>query len=114
MRKQRSKRKVKIPNQLKIGPYTYGVEVVSDLKADDGETSLWGLCSSQRHMIYLDEKATPDRMKVILYHEVLHAAYDLFNLGDASGEEIVCTAIGTFMVQLHLDNPELLEFLRAG
>lgn len=112
MRKKVS-RKVKLPKQLKIGPYTYGVEVTADLKADDGETSLWGLCSSQRHMIYLDEKATPDRMKVILYHEVLHAAYDLYNLMDTSGEEVVCTSIGTFIVQLHLDNPELVEYLRG-
>jgi hypothetical protein len=105
---------VNLPKQLKIGPYTYGVEVTNDLKADDGETSLWGLCSSQRHMIYLDEKATPDRMKVILYHEVLHAAYDLYNLMDSSGEEVVCTTIGTFIVQLHLDNPALVEYLRGA
>lgn len=89
---------------IKVGPFTYTVETVLDLRSPEG-VGCWGYLASSKHIIQIEQEMIPERAYVALWHEVLHAVDDGYLLG--LGEQGVGT-LGMVIVQLLQDNPALL------
>ena len=88
---------------IKIGPLAYAVEIIKDLKSDDGR-ELFGEIDYTPQIIRLEESMTPERSRIALWHEILHGIDQCYCLG--LGEQGVAT-LGMIMAQLLIDNPGL-------
>lgn len=92
---------------IKIGPLTYQVKEVEDLRGDAGQ-SLFGSVSYGAQVIKIDSGACADRKQAILWHEVLHAILDHAGQGDAVTEEAI-VALGFGIAQVLAENPAVTE-----
>jgi len=61
--------KVKIPKEIKIGAWKYGVDLVRGLKIKDG---YWGDTRHTRHTLAIDKDLPNLERDSTLIHEVLH------------------------------------------
>lgn len=92
--------------KLKIGPYTYTIEYVSNPNHDGNE--VWGYHNPLTQTIVIDKDASDDRQAAILMHEIMHACWDigLDNRKECS-EEDVCTQLAPLISMVLKDNPDL-------
>lgn len=88
---------------IKVGPFIYTVERVLDLKSKEG-IGLFGEIDYALQVIRLEQEMLPVRTYAALWHEVLHAVDDGYQLG--LGEQGVGT-LATVITQLLQDNPVL-------
>jgi len=71
---------MRIPDSVKIGPYTYRVEFCEAVVDHENAKLLYGQVDHMQHWIRLGNTFPPDHQAVTFLHEVLHAldaAYDL-------------------------------------
>lgn len=90
---------------VKIGPLIYRVVEIPDLQGDANEY-LYGHCRYVDQEMRLDANMTPERKRLVLIHEALHAIEDLRGLD--LGEKTIIT-LGTAIYELLRDNPWLGE-----
>jgi hypothetical protein len=98
---------VKPPSTIKVGPFTYRVEV-DDAKVPD---SMYGVCDKSEQRISLHKDQSKQRLRLSLLHEVLHALCDLANLDDDPVEERIVTQLSPVLLAVLLENPKLTRFL---
>jgi hypothetical protein len=69
---------VSIPDEVRIGPYTYKIVYRDELYDDQGQ-QLWGCVSFQEQTIKLlgPDGVSADRQGAAFFHEVLHALMEL-------------------------------------
>lgn len=99
-----------LPPKIKIGPYEYEVLECEQIKSDKGE-DCWGLQDTFNHKIMVSSKIKPDRQKVVLIHELLHALYELQGLPRKAEEEHVVTCLAPVLFQVLKENPELSTYM---
>ena len=75
---------------------------------EDGE---WGLCQRDEGIISVRERLRGDDVETLL-HEVLHAVWWEMGMAEAEEEEDVCRKLGSALVKVLRENPELMEYLR--
>ena len=63
--------KVKVPNKIKVGAYTYGLTLNPHLHSDDGK---YADCNHRTQQISIWTEAPPTVRYESLIHEVLHIA----------------------------------------
>jgi len=90
---------------ITIGPLAYDLEIVEDLKTDEG-VGLFGQILYTEQVIKLEKEMTPERAFTALWHEVLHGAADLYRLPFEDSEQTIGT-LAMIITQLLKDNPEL-------
>lgn len=90
---------------LKIGPLGYRIVEIPEPLGNAGEY-LYGECRNVDQEIRLDAGMTPERKRLTLIHEALHAIEDLRGLD--LGEKTVI-ALGTAIYELLQDNPWIGE-----
>jgi len=62
--------------RIKIGPITYRIVNVTDLKSPDGEVELMGHIRYADNEIAVEEKMNPARKAQVILHEALHAVFE--------------------------------------
>lgn len=103
-----SKKKSKYPKKIKVGPYTYTVQLYPDSTISDH-----GACVYAHQTIFINPNQHPDRAGDTLLHEVLHAIWDLsgFDVMPDLHEETVVRSFASWLSQVLKDNPELTKFV---
>lgn len=100
-----------LPASVKVGPYEYGIE--SDKPFTDSH-NCWAYVRYGKQLITIDPETRPDRLRVAVLHELLHAIHDMTNANTQKWEEAQVTQDAPLIVQLLRDNPALVTFLTAA
>lgn len=90
-------------DQIKVGPICYKVQIVADLKGDEGE-ALHGQINDETKTIYLSQSHTEESRFVTMWHEIFHSFESLYGLALTEKE---VTILGTVTAQILQDNPTL-------
>lgn len=92
-----------LPDHIIVGPLTYRIVYVRDLKDDDGKwLHGWVLFTEQEMRI--DAAMSEERKRITLLHEALHAIEETRGL---KLDEPTVIALGTAIYELLRDNPWL-------
>lgn len=96
------------PRKLKIGPYTYSIELYPDATYSDH-----GACVYNHQTIFISPNQHAERAGDTLLHEVLHAVWDLSGFDQVAdlNEENIVRSIATWLTLVLKDNPKLVEFI---
>lgn len=90
---------------VRIGPFDYAVDIVEDLKNDDGD-GLYGeiVYSTRRIRVMVDQVA--DQRLATLWHEILHALLE-HGAREVKDAEAVVRVLSNGIAQVLRDNPEI-------
>ena len=94
-------------DRIKIGARRYSLRAMP--KEDRSE--IHGKISLDRGLIMLDPAIPADNQAETLMHEILHGVWYAYNLEDGLKEEAVVTALGTGLMAVFVDNPDLMKVL---
>jgi len=98
------------PNKIKIGPYDYNVETVDHLMDLQGE--LYGQHDPSSNTIRINGAIKNEQIKAeTLWHEILHAIWNIFHLGCPCEEEKAVSSLATGVAMVMRDNPALRKYL---
>lgn len=97
-----------IPRYLKIGPFTYTVELHEGYWNKDDER-VYGEVDERAATINLDVDASPEMIRDSIVHEILHAILLMYNKDD---EDLV-RLLAPMLLQVMRDNPKLMLALGA-
>lgn len=90
---------------VRIGPFTYKVQAVKDLRNDD-DRRMYGVISYADCAISIDDSSDPQVAEVTLWHEIIHAILTHANIHNH--KEKVIDVIAHGIVQVLKDNPSLI------
>lgn len=111
-----SKPRIPLPQRIKVGPLTYKVAYWTneDLHGH-GDILYYGRCMKPTCTIYLRPGLADCRLREVLVHELLHAAFDVTGLDQQEGanEEATVSALAYPILAILRDNPDLVAFLTA-
>lgn len=103
----------KPPSTIKVGGSTYKVTVAKDTIRDAMGNEYDGTHSLRHREIQLSsEPMHPDHCKAVLFHEVLHAVWDMQMLPNTVDEETCVRALERGLITVFKDNPKLLEVFK--
>lgn len=96
------------PRKIKIGPYTYNIELYPDATYSDH-----GACVYNHQTIFISQNQHAERAGDTLLHEVLHAIWDLSGFDQIKDicEENVVRSFATWLTLVLKTNPKLVEFI---
>ena len=95
-------------NKVFIGPFTYEVRLVDNLRGSRGEW-LWGYINHSTHTISIEKTAPKERQVAALLHEMVHGCLD--NTGrTADVKEEVIEGLGVTLYEAMLRSGMLSEF----
>lgn len=98
--------------KLKLHHITISVLPLTD-KHDDGDTL--GLWSTKDHAIYIHPDYPPSEQARILWHEIIHGFYWVYNWDDTPRtEESICDLLESPLTALFNDNPHLAAALAGA
>lgn len=104
-----------IPKKVKVGPYTYTVEIHAAL--DDAEVNLRGVSDTDQHYIRLNPKNPPGLMRSTLLHEVLHAVAvsgAAIGTNERLPQEAWISRIEASLLAVLRDNPAVIAYLTGS
>ena len=96
----------KPPDRVKVGPYTYSVQVTY-------KEQNWGHVDHTQQRITIDQDMATERQRVCLWHELKHVCHEITGIRDEDTEERTVTAGAPLEVQMLRDNPALVAYLTA-
>lgn len=96
------------PTTLKVGLYTYRIKWVRR-KAYDREN--FAYCDSNNLILFLPSMQTKERIREFFFHELTHALFHHYQLGDDADEETIASCLGRGIAALFKDNPWLAAWL---
>ena len=102
-----------LPKQIKLGHFLIDIQLI------DGQLSLniaeqQGCFVAREQIIYLDKDimtGQADRAIGLIIHELCHAIYYQYNLGQHSSEEDIVNAMSNGMTEL-LTRTDLLKYIQ--
>lgn len=98
---------IELPEEVKIGPYTY--KVIKRDKEWFEDTEAYGNTWIHKKIINIALVSDEVTQLDTLLHECMHAIYSFYYLHDDSKEEEIVSKLSTGLVMLFSQNPELLE-----
>ncbi len=104
---------MKLPKTVKIGPTTYKVKVVKDLRNTKDE-QLFGSYNPAIGEIKIDSETPENRWRKVLLHEVLHGiwcAQSMYKGEYAKHEEEIVSLLTPMLLSFLQDNKELVKEL---
>jgi hypothetical protein len=109
----------KVPAKVKVGPYTYEVRTVNELKLPTVENGaqLDGLhVGGPTNYVILIDSQVKDKHRhcEVVLHEVFHACWQVMSLTDDDKEEDVVTALARALTMVLRDNPDLLKYINRS
>lgn len=97
---------MEIPGYLRIGPFTYTVELHEGYWNKD-DVRVYGEVDERTCTINLDVDASPEIIRDAILHEILHAILIMYDKDD---EDLV-RLLAPMLLQVLKDNPKLLTAL---
>lgn len=99
-----------MPSTVRVGPFDYDVQ---SWAANDAPDNVNGECALNLLRIRIRDDMVPQKLAEVLLHEVLHAMWDIAELGEAVDEETAVSGLGKQLLAVIRDNPELIDFVYA-
>lgn len=104
---------MKLPERIKVAAFDIKIITFPDREAELRQ--LFGEFSALDQTIRIDSKIVGTIKGIdTLIHELNHAIYWAYGIYDEDKEERIVGAFATAWTQIYRDNPELLEFIKAG
>lgn len=98
------------PSSIDVGPHRYSVVMVPrGVLADSGSA---GTTNPQALTIALCEDQAPSQLADTLLHELGHTILPAAGL-EEEVEERVCLVLGPLLLQVLIDNPDLIAWVRS-
>lgn len=97
---------VPLPKTLKVGYLKYTLRTVPKGSLDDAV----GNCDCETQAISIERGLTDERRRNVVLHEILHAVWDVQNLGGRAKEEDAVTELANGLVSLFEMNPRLRKW----
>jgi len=109
--KKREPRNMKLPKKIRIGCFDYDVRFVDDLR-DLQNNRLWGNHVPAEQKINID-KSIPSEQRVVavLWHEILHALFDHFDIQENAKEEYLVDTLSQGITMVLKDNPTFRKYV---
>lgn len=100
-----------LPDIIRVGYRSYKV-VVWDPEVAEAR-KMYGECDHIAHTIRLDINHPPEQVAETLWHECLHAAFDVgcANRLDELDEEAIVSFMSSWTMTMLTQNPQLADFL---
>lgn len=95
---------------IRVGYRDYQVEAWPPREASANER--YAECDRINQVIRVRDDLPPQFMAECLWHEVIHAAYDIGCLDSTDGEERIVSVLGNQLSQVIRDNPDLIAYLQ--
>lgn len=99
-----------LPSWVRVGPFRVEIHIE---EIPGGALTLFGTYASDAHVIKLNPHTVISNRHLAdtLVHEINHAIFDIYGLGEADGEERTVGVVSTAWIQVYGDNPWLLGWL---
>lgn len=89
---------------------TYEVHAAGDVSAHHHDA--WGLYEEYGPIISIDTTGGPERQKVTLLHEVLHAGINVAHIDEVKNEEDLVTRLSPVLFDIIRNNRGLIAYLQ--
>ncbi len=99
-----------LPNKIKVGPFSFRVDHVLDLREENGQR-LHGRHDSVYKTIEVSKRQCEQMKKETLIHECLHAMIDVAGLDFKGLEEAYVTAMSPIIFGWIQDNPKTVKWI---
>lgn len=103
----------RLPKVLRLLSARVPVEVEDNLTHNDGD-ACYGIFGNRELVIYLDRENSPERMKVTLLHEVLHALIGVANMAEATTEEEAVNRLAPLVLNFIRENKAAVAYLQES
>ena len=97
--------------KIKVAGHNYQVKIMEEDWVS--QTSSRGQCCSNTLVIRIASKMKRSRGVETLLHEIGHAIYHEYSIGEVSGEEAVNSLYMSGIHQVLVDNPQLVKLLNT-
>ena len=102
---------MKLPKKIRIGCFDYDVRFVDDLR-DLQNNRLWGNHVPAEQKINIDKSIPSEqRVVVVLWHEILHALFDHFDIQENAKEEYLVDTLSQGITMVLKDNPTFRKYV---
>lgn len=97
-----------LPRTIRVGPFDIRIEPVDDLGGS------WGTYEGAKLLLQV-ERGVQCRFRALdtVIHEINHAIWTTYGLGENEPEERAATVLATGWTQVYRDNPLLLAWIAA-
>ena len=96
---------------LKILNLYYSLRWVKRGKLDMNSERCAGTCDPDKQVISIELGASPERTAEVLIHEVMHALWAAFDIGDEADEETAIKRIAAGLADVARENPVFVDIL---
>jgi hypothetical protein len=100
---------VKLPNQIKVGPYSY------QINSRDMEWfrvhNVHGRVHNSSLVMDIVNEQHPSMVLDTLLHEIYHTIFYVYNIEDEDDEERTICTMATGFTAVLVDNPELVKLI---
>lgn len=100
---------MELPSRILVG-YRYVSVCLKDLGVDGDD----GFYSPEESRITLNTKQNEFEQPNTFVHELLHAIWDKYDLGEDEAEEKIVEITANGLIQIFLTNPEVLSYLQGA
>lgn len=101
--------KSSFPKRIKVGPHRYVIHEVDKEWTEDQDAH--GKTNTNTHEIWVNTTYTESHILDTLVHELLHAIWNQYGLGEKEEEETVVHRLATGWVQAMSDNEHLVKYI---
>lgn len=101
---------MKCPSKIKIGPRTYDIKYVEDLRSED-DKQIHGQCHPDELTISLHTGQKKNTEQDSVMHEVLHGIFNLIHLHMPDLEENIVCRMSPVLLGVIKENPKLVRYL---
>jgi Zn-dependent peptidase ImmA (M78 family) len=98
--------------KIKILNLTYDLKWEEPYITDGNES--WSWCDTDRQIIVVNKKATEDRARDCLLHEIIHAINNAVGLGDGVAEEAIAKRGASALLTVAEANKTLFRWIFKG
>ncbi len=101
-----------LPRRVKVGPFVYTIERWD--VADARDKREFGNCDPALHVIKIDTQYSDSIVANTLLHEILHAVWNAWGLGDSEEEEKAVNNLANGLQAVFNDNPAIRNYFLGG
>jgi len=97
------------PSSVRVGPHTISISLKPREEAQTEEA--WGCYNLDNLDIWVQAELAPTKKARVLLHEIVHALWDVGELGEESDEETAVSVLSTQLLAAMQDNPDVFRWI---
>lgn len=97
------------PSSVRVGPHTIAISLKPREEALTEEA--WGCYNLETMTIWVQQELAPSKQARVLLHEIIHALWDVGELGEETDEETAVSVLSTQLLAAMHDNPGVFRWI---